>query len=74
MKLLYCPLCGEYLEGGSGDLVDCYCGWKQPQERYEPQKEYSDEEWKEAVLEILKAAAERDPLAQVLKDYAEDLL
>ena len=30
MKLLYCPDCGNYLEGGSGDLVDCHCGWKQP--------------------------------------------
>lgn len=27
---LYCPECGEYLEGGSGELQDCHCGWKQP--------------------------------------------
>lgn len=30
MPLLYCPECGEYLEGGSGELQDCNCGWKQP--------------------------------------------
>lgn len=30
MKKLYCPECSAYLEGGSGDLVDCHCGWKQP--------------------------------------------
>lgn len=30
MKKLYCPDCGAYLEGGSGELVDCHCGWKQP--------------------------------------------
>lgn len=32
MKSLYCPQCSSYLEGGSGDLVDCYCGWKQPED------------------------------------------
>lgn len=30
MPLLYCPECGEYLEGGNGELQDCHCGWKQP--------------------------------------------
>lgn len=30
MKKLYCPECSAYLEGGSGDLVDCHCGWQQP--------------------------------------------
>lgn len=35
MKLLYCPDCGNYLEGGSGDLVDCHCGWKQPADESE---------------------------------------
>lgn len=34
---LYCPECSEYLEGGDGNLQDCYCGWKQP-------KTYSDRE------------------------------
>ena len=38
MKLLYCPDCGNYLEGGCGDLVDCSCGWRQPAD--EP--EYAD--------------------------------
>lgn len=32
MKKLYCPECGTYLEGGSGDMVDCPCGWKQPED------------------------------------------
>lgn len=32
MKKLYCPECSAYLEGGSGDLVDCHCGWQQPDE------------------------------------------
>lgn len=30
MKKLYCPECNEYLEGGSGNLANCHCGWKQP--------------------------------------------
>ena len=37
MKSLYCPLCSAYLEGGSGDLVDCHCGWKQPEDLPEPE-------------------------------------
>lgn len=32
MKKLYCPECGNYLEGGDGDMHDCCCGWKQPEE------------------------------------------
>lgn len=32
MKKLYCPECSAYLEGGSGELVDCHCGWQQPQD------------------------------------------
>ena len=32
---LYCPECGEYLEGGDGELKDCHCGWKQPDNRSE---------------------------------------
>jgi len=35
MKKLYCPECGEYLEGGSGELVDCLCGWTQPDDEEE---------------------------------------
>nr|DAH06152.1 MAG TPA: Trm112p-like protein [Bacteriophage sp.] len=30
LRRLYCPECGAYLEGGSGELQDCHCGWKQP--------------------------------------------
>ena len=30
MKHLYCPECGEYLEGGDGENQDCRCGWRQP--------------------------------------------
>lgn len=30
MKLLYCPECQNYLEGGDGECHDCSCGWKQP--------------------------------------------
>lgn len=33
MKQLYCPECGNYLEGGDGCLYDCFCGWKQPEEQ-----------------------------------------
>ena len=29
MERLYCPECGNYLEGGDGSMVDCCCGWKQ---------------------------------------------
>lgn len=30
MTKLYCPECGNYLEGGDGENHDCWCGWKQP--------------------------------------------
>jgi hypothetical protein len=33
MQRLYCPECGEYLEGGDGSMCDCICGWRQPVER-----------------------------------------
>lgn len=29
MQRLYCPQCGNYLMCGTGDCVDCHCGWKQ---------------------------------------------
>ena len=32
MKKPDCPECGNYLEGGDGDMCDCCCGWKQPEE------------------------------------------
>ena len=32
MNKLYCPECGNYLEGGDGDMRDCCCWWKQPEE------------------------------------------
>ena len=31
MKKLYCPECGNYLEGGDGELHNCLCGCKQPE-------------------------------------------
>jgi hypothetical protein len=37
MKSLYCPKCNSYLEGGSGDMVDCHCGWEQPEDAPEPE-------------------------------------
>lgn len=40
MKRLYCPDCGEYLEGGNGEMKDCHCGFKQPDEK----SDESDEE------------------------------
>jgi len=40
MKKLYCPECGEYLEGGDGTMQDCLCGWKQPKELEEEDVEY----------------------------------
>lgn len=33
MQKLYCPECGEYLEGGDGSMRDCLCGWRQPEDR-----------------------------------------
>lgn len=42
MKKLYCPDCGDYLEGGDGEMRDCLCGWSQPKD--EPSEEYSDQE------------------------------
>ncbi|HAT3959769.1 TPA: hypothetical protein I9Y37_001909 [Citrobacter freundii] len=32
MTKLYCPECGNYLEGGDGLNHDCPCGWKQPEQ------------------------------------------
>ena len=32
MQRLYCPECGEYLEGGNGSMQDCSCGWRQPKD------------------------------------------
>lgn len=29
MKKLYCSDCGEYLEGGDGQMKDCSCGFIQ---------------------------------------------
>jgi len=39
MKKLYCPECLEYLESSSGELVDCICGWKQPENEEEEGEE-----------------------------------
>ena len=33
MESLYCPKCNNYLMVGSGDCIDCYCGWEQPKEK-----------------------------------------
>ena len=30
MQHLYCGDCGNYLMVGTGECVDCHCGWKQP--------------------------------------------
>lgn len=46
MKKLYCPECDAYLEGGSGDLVDCHCGWKQPAD--EPEYAEFEPDWASA--------------------------
>lgn len=46
MKLLYCPDCGNYLEGGCGDLVDCSCGWRQPAD--EPECAEFEPDWASA--------------------------
>lgn len=46
MKLLYCPDCGNYLEGGCGDLVDCSCGWRQPAD--EPEYAEFEPDWASA--------------------------
>lgn len=56
MKSLYCKECGEYLMAGSGSLIDCSCGWKQPM----------DEGIDAADYEALQA--ERDALVEALED------
>ena len=38
MSYLYCPECNSYLEGGSGELQDCSCGFKQSAP--DPETEY----------------------------------
>lgn len=53
MKSLYCPQCNEYLEGGSGDLVDCHCGWTQPADIEEPETIDINEEFRQKVLKLL---------------------
>lgn len=35
MQKLYCPKCGEYLMCGTGDCIDCHCGWKQKSDKDE---------------------------------------
>lgn len=30
MQKLYCPVCLNYLMVGTGECIDCPCGWKQP--------------------------------------------
>lgn len=40
MKKLYCPECGEYLEGGDGECHDCrVCGWTQPKDKTDNEEE-----------------------------------
>lgn len=40
MQRLYCPECGNYLLVGSGEHIDCSCGWKQ----YRPPEQQEEEE------------------------------
>lgn len=47
MKLLYCPVCMSYLEGGDGTMQDCHCGWKQFEEEEEEDKDIEEEEEEE---------------------------
>lgn len=56
MKSLYCEECGEYLMAGSGSLVDCSCGWKQPEDKGIDVAEY---EALQAECEKLRKDAER---------------
>ena len=58
MKKLYCPECSAYLEGGSGDLVDCHCGWQQPH----------DESCDCAVFEPDLASAPGDTLTDIMEE------
>lgn len=41
MKSLYYPVCANYLLAGSGEFIDCLCGWNQPDEL----KAYSEKFW-----------------------------
>ena len=59
MKKLYCPKCSSYLEGGSGDLVDCHCGWQQPQE---------EESWPSADFEPDWASSPGDTLTDIMEE------
>lgn len=47
MKLLYCPKCNNYLEGGDGENHDCSCGWSQPMDEPEsfPDSPLGNSEW-----------------------------
>lgn len=59
MEKLYCPECGNYLEGGDGSMVDCHCGWKQ--ERSLSSDEDEIEQLRQRVQEL---TAERDKAHQ----------
>lgn len=63
MKLLYCPLCGSYLEGGCGDMNDCYCGWKQPED--EPEDHSQD--FREKTIALLDHILEVLPQSEIDK-------
>ena len=57
MKKLYCPECNAYLEGGSGDLVDCLCGWQQSAD--EPEYAEFEPDW---------ASAPGDTLTDIMEE------
>ncbi len=59
MKLLYCPDCWNYLEGGCGDLVDCSCGWRQPADEPECDCAAFEPDW---------ASAPGDTLTDIMEE------
>ena len=70
MKRLYCGECGNYLESSCGELVDCYCGWKQPVEIPDPDEEILEkyESLKSDVEDFMKH------LLEVLDDNTLELI
>ena len=70
MKSLYCEECGEYLMAGSGSLVDCHCGWKQPTDEGIDAADY---EALQAECEKLRKDAERYRALRAMRWHSSPL-
>lgn len=79
MSRLYCPECGNYLEGGDGECHDCSCGWRQPHECECEQNNEPDALTFEQIEEAFPTGASCDEYGNVivtpqwLHDFARNI-